>query len=94
MAQIEKAAAETPSNLVTLASRIEQETSVCRGMTATATRLADSLSGGLPEEEAAALVRECRAGQLGTLEDNIDGLGRQIQCLQEALERIASGLNA
>ena len=80
------------STLENIANRISTATEHCRDLTITAGRIADSISGSIPETDSKDSVPECRAGQLGVLQDNMNYLERQIAYLDAELLRIASGL--
>ena len=73
-------------------SRIEQETDRCNDLVGIACRIANSISGPAPEEEAKSELHSSRSGSLGQLEDQIDALARQIKLLNDELNRICSGL--
>ncbi len=85
--------AQEESELQRLAGRINVLHGNCQGQTAIATRIADAISGPAPETEAENVPTEVRSGQLGGLENHIDDLERQIDCLTASMSRITRGLN-
>ncbi len=85
--------AQEESELQRLAQRINGLHGNCQGLTATADRIADSISGPVPEAESEDALQEARTGQLGELENRIDGLEKQIDCLTASMSRITRGLN-
>ena len=83
---------EQQSELQRLAQRINGLHGNCQGLTATATRIGDSIIGLEDEKSAPDVPHEVRHGELGELENRIDDLERQIDCLTSALAIITNGL--
>ena len=85
-------AKEDQSELQRLAERINALHGNCQSLTATATRIGDSIIGPVDETAGKDVPHEVRQGELGDLENRIDDLERQIDCLTSALARITNGL--
>ena len=83
---------EQQSELQRLAQRINGLHGNCQGLTACATRIADSLFGPADEASPPDVLQEVRHGELGELENRIDDLSGQIDYLTSALARITNGL--
>ncbi len=81
------------SELQRLAQRINGLHGNCQGQTTIADRIADAISGPVAETVDEKVPTEVRSGQLGGLENHIDDLERQIDCLTASMSRITRGLN-
>ena len=80
------------SELQRLTQRVDALQGNCQSLTATATRIGDSIIGLEDEKSAPDVPHEVRHGELGELENQIDDLSGQIDCLTSALSRITNGL--
>jgi len=85
--------AERPKSRIEESSEeVKQATSRLQDLTNQLNSMADCIDGGIAETDAPDQPRECRAGQVGALQDNCDRLHRRINALTEQVNRLQSGL--